>query len=38
MMYDSNTLQHLTHETNRLLPLAQSTPFCADENDMAILR
>jgi len=38
MIYDSNTLQHLTRETKRLLPQAQTTPFCADEKDMALLR
>ena len=38
MMYNSNTLQHFTRETQRLLPQAQSTPFCADEKDIALLR
>lgn len=38
MIYDSSTLQHLTRETHRLLPLAQATPFCVDENDTTLLR
>ena len=38
MMYNSNTLQHFTRETQRLLPQAQSTPFCSDEKDIALLR
>jgi DNA ligase (NAD+) len=38
MIYDSSTLQHLSRETHRLLPLAQATPFCADQNDTPLLR
>lgn len=38
MIYDASSLQKLTRETQRLIPLAQSTPFCETETDTAILR
>lgn len=38
MIYDASSLQQLTRETQRLVPLAQSTPFCENEFDTALLR
>jgi len=38
MIYDASSLQKLTLETQRLVPLAQYTPFCETETDTAVLR
>ena len=38
MIYDATSLQQLTRETQRLVPLAQSTPFCETASDTSILR